>query len=580
MTRGKALTRVAVIHPIESYWLAFGPNGSGDELQSRDRAFGDLTNWLLRGLIDFDFISESLLPGQVSGKITKNQLRVGKCEYDVVVVPNLRTIRSTTLKILREFSRAGGQVIVAGSAPTLVDAQMPQSNPVIENSLSVFWSQQSILSALDKHREIRILNDQGTPTDRLLYQIRQDGDDRFVFICNTNRGTPTQTTVKFKGLWTATMLDTLTGKESPLYSQLYDGWTIFDYRFEGCASLLLRLSPFDTDLLSLTGPPMPDLGLKTAVQDIQLEKIMFSEPNVLLLDYAEFKLDDDDWSEPTEVLRIDNILRSHLKIPPKGFAWRQPWTVSETERASKGQVSLRFTFNSSFDIREPTFLAVEDAEKFKISVNESPIRSDGWSRHSYWVDEAITRLTIPADTIKRGSNTVLLSFPFGILTNIERIYVLGWFLVDLKGRSTILNPLRNARPKVKGWGDIVDKGFPFYAGNVTYSCSFSIDSLAPKTNVTLRVREFSGPVLNIHGQSSTTTGSKLGNIALQPRTLYLGKFGPGEHKISITAYGNRYNSFGHIHAPAWVPAGCWPDLWRSKSLFLPIFQSLNRSLLP
>jgi hypothetical protein len=43
MTRGKAVTRVGVIHPIESYWLAFGPNGSGDEMGNRDQAFKDLT---------------------------------------------------------------------------------------------------------------------------------------------------------------------------------------------------------------------------------------------------------------------------------------------------------------------------------------------------------------------------------------------------------------------------------------------------------------------------------------------------------------------------------------------------------
>ncbi|RDL30998.1 Uncharacterized protein BP5553_09787 [Venustampulla echinocandica] len=563
MTRGKAVTKVGVIHPIESYWLAFGPNGSGDELQSRDRAFGDLSNWLLHGLIDFDFISESLLPGQISGKITGNQLRVGKCEYEVVIVPNLRTIRSTTLKILREFSRAGGQVIVAGSAPTLVDAQMPRSNPVIENSLSIFWSQQNIISALDKHRDIRIVTDQGAPTDRLLHQIRQDGDHRFVFVCNTNRTTPTDTTVKLKGLWNVGKLDTFTGKESSLCSQLNDGWTIFTYRFEGCASLLLRLSPFKPELLPLLGSFTPSLDVKTVAQDIQLEKILFSEPNVLLLDYAEYKLDDESWSEPIEVLRIDNIIRSRLKIPPKGFAWRQPWTVSESDRASKAQATLRFTFSSSFDISESLSLAVEDADKFKISVNESLIQSAGCSRHSYWVDEAITKLTIPKNTIKKGSNTILLSFPFGILTNIERIYILGWFQVVLTGRSTVLKPLRNVTSKVRGWGDIVDRGFPFYVGNVTYNCSFSIDTNASKTNVTLKVPEFSSPVLSVHDQHSPTTGSKLGNIAFQPRTLYLGKFGPGEHKISITAYGNRYNSFGHIHAPAWVPAGCWPDLWRT-----------------
>jgi hypothetical protein len=93
MTRGRPVTRVGVIHPIESYWLAFGPDRSGDELEVQERAFAELTSWLLHGLIDFDFISESLLPSQTSGKTRGKKLQVGKCEYDTIVVPNLRTIR-------------------------------------------------------------------------------------------------------------------------------------------------------------------------------------------------------------------------------------------------------------------------------------------------------------------------------------------------------------------------------------------------------------------------------------------------------------------------------------------------------
>ena len=60
---GKAVSRVGVIHPVESYWLHFGPNAqtSGVRNQMEDN-FRNLTEWLLNGSIDFDFISESLLP--------------------------------------------------------------------------------------------------------------------------------------------------------------------------------------------------------------------------------------------------------------------------------------------------------------------------------------------------------------------------------------------------------------------------------------------------------------------------------------------------------------------------------------
>lgn len=177
MTRGKALTRVGVVHPIESYWLSFGPNGSGDEMGIREQGFGDLTNWLLHGFIDFDFISESLLPDQ-HRKGPKGKLTVGACEYDVIVLPNLKTIRSTTLKILQDFTKFGGRVVIAGAAPSFVDASIPSTHPFIGNSKSVLWSQQNILESLDGYRDVRFSPDPGSPAADFLYQMRVDGEDR------------------------------------------------------------------------------------------------------------------------------------------------------------------------------------------------------------------------------------------------------------------------------------------------------------------------------------------------------------------------------------------------------------------
>jgi hypothetical protein len=268
MTRGKAVTRVGVIHPIESYWLAFGPNGSGDEMGNRDQAFKDLTTWLLHGLIDFDFISESLLPEQASKNQKGKRLQVGKCQYNVILVPNLRTIRSTTLEILQNFTAAGGKVIIAGSAPEFVDAQVPKHAPVIPHVKSIFWSQQCVLEALEHYRELRILTEQGPPADRLLYQIRQDDEERFVFICNTDRNSAVNTTVGSKGQWKVEKLDTFTGEEKVISSNTNNGWTVFPYRFEGCGSLLLRLSPSSSPIPSYQVPTFSSLPLKTSTTSL------------------------------------------------------------------------------------------------------------------------------------------------------------------------------------------------------------------------------------------------------------------------------------------------------------------------
>ncbi|CZT44689.1 uncharacterized protein RSE6_04893 [Rhynchosporium secalis] len=587
MSRGKAVTKVAVVHPIESYWLAFGPNGSGDELSNRDQAFADLTRWLLHGLVDFDFVAESLLPGQVARKPSGNKLKVGQCEYDIVIVPNLRTIRSTTLKILQDFTKRGGKVIIAGSAPEFVDAKVPLSGPGIEQSKNVFWSEQCILSSLEPYREIRIVANQNVLTEKLLHQIRQDNDERFVFICNTDRQNPVDTTVSLKGYWKIEKLDTFTGIEEFLPSQQMDGWTSFPHRFEGCASLLLHLIPSSTSALLPSIPPKSSSVATLPPPTLKLQSITLSEPNVLLLDYASYKLNSDKsstFSPTTEVLRIDNQIRTKLNLPRKGMAWRQPWSIPEEERKSLTEVTMRFEFESSFDIVGAIMLALENPETMSITLNDFKISSSS-SRidptKGWWVDEAIRTLPIPGNTIRRGTNTLTITFPFGILTNIERIYILGDFAVQLNrddpGPSNkLLAPLDMSD---LSWGDITTQGLPFYVGNLIYNYQFSLPRpppshlplSAPSTKemkLTLRVPEFSSPVLVVHSSSSRAHKTKkLGRIAFQPHTLSLGTFSSGTHHISITAYGNRYNAFGHLHLTDGATDQCWPDIWRTEGVW-------------
>ena len=84
--------------------MYMGPEDQTGEIrQEMDEDFTRLTEWLLRGGFDFDYLSEALLPSQCQEEGT-NPLRVGRVSYDVVLVPSLVTIRKTTLDLLRRIS--------------------------------------------------------------------------------------------------------------------------------------------------------------------------------------------------------------------------------------------------------------------------------------------------------------------------------------------------------------------------------------------------------------------------------------------------------------------------------------------
>ena len=84
--------------------------------------FQQVTEWLLFGGIDFDFLCESLLP-ELCPK-GGAPLKVGEMTYDAVIVPGCETLRSTTLERLEAFRQAGGRLIFLAEAPTLENGQL------------------------------------------------------------------------------------------------------------------------------------------------------------------------------------------------------------------------------------------------------------------------------------------------------------------------------------------------------------------------------------------------------------------------------------------------------------------------
>ncbi|MDL5046587.1 glycosyl hydrolase [Oscillatoria amoena NRMC-F 0135] len=221
MTRGKPVVRVGVIHPVESYWLCFGPKEqTGEERKSRDQQFESLTRWLVHSLVDYDFISESLLPAQCA-RVTGKTLNVGKMRYECVIVPGMRTIRSTTLDRLEAFARAGGTVVFAGEIPTLVDAVASnRAKALADRASHVEFTDWALSRAIEPFRDLGAYRqDNGLLVEQFAAQCRDEGNARYVFVCNTHRAlvmdssrNAVDTVIRIKGSWRVEEFDTLTGQ--------------------------------------------------------------------------------------------------------------------------------------------------------------------------------------------------------------------------------------------------------------------------------------------------------------------------------------------------------------------------------
>ncbi len=544
LTRGRAVVRVGVLHPIESYWLRFGPNSQTQEERSEmDAQFENLAQWLLYGLIDYDYISEALLPGLWSAGGGK--LKVGECAYEAVIVPDILTVRKTTLDALNAFVRAGGTLITLGGAPALVDgAPSDTARMTWQSALQVHGDRYSLLKALEGFRDVdaRSLSG-GKRPDNLVFNLRQDGPERILFLSHVRDEKSADFAdyeVKIRGLWRPVILNAQDGSLEEAGARQDGGDTYVVWRAYCHDSLLLRLRSGAAEKPKLPAdPPAPFMRLD------RIEKTVLHEPNALLLDRVLYALDDEPFHEADDILRADNALRIAAGLPVRNGDQVQPWLVPAEQARHTARLEAVFWSEEEF---EGLKLALEQPENACVQLNGESVctRTTGW-----YVDEDIKTLALPR--VKKGENRLSLQIPLTRRTNLESMYVLGSFGVDVRGTRLTLTRM----PSHFEHDDLTRQNLPFYTGNISYFYRFSLDS-EEKAPV-LRLKHAFSPVVSVK-----IDGKDAGIVYMQPWQLKLPALCAGEHELELIVCGDRFNGFGTLHNAN--PDYKWygPDAYRTR----------------
>lgn len=544
MTRGTPIVKVGVIHPVESFWLHWGPNDKSELLRnSLNDSFENVSRWLLEGSIDFDFISESLFPTLCNNYSAP--LKVGKMHYDAILVPGCETLRSTTFDILDSFASNGGKVIIMGGVPSLCDAVVSsRGKKLAESSQVIDFSRSSMLNALDDYRSVTIRYSDGRLTNNCIYQLRKDNDCNWLFIAHSNepnnkdvdKGDNIQ--IILNGEYSVELYDTQSGDVSFVPAEYLYGKTIIRTKFYGYDSLLFRLIDGKNEC---DVNPICDCsfeGMVIGKVDYELD-----EKNVFLLDMAEYKLDSDsEYSSKEEILRLDNICRERMGLRERNGGIVQPYVYGKVK--SENEISLRFTFTSEIDYKGAE-LALEDAEIAKISFNgikvENNILGD-------YVDISIGRVSLP--DIKKGINVLDITLPFGPASNTENMFILGDFGVRIEGSEAVIT----SKPEKIPFGDLTKLGFPFYGGNITYKFTFTSDD-----NIKIRASQYRGALIDVK-----VDNREIGKIIYPPYIVNADNLESGEHSIQLKLFIHRYNTFGPLHLVDVKESWHGPGAWRSS----------------
>lgn len=569
MVRGKPCVRVGVIHPIESYWLHFGPAQQTAGIRKQlDEGFQNITRWLLEGLVDFDFVSESLLPELCSRGDAP--LCVGEMAYDAIVVPGCETLRSSTLERLEAFADEGGKLIFVGDAPKYENAEISARGEALWSRCEqVTFAGDAVLRALEGVRSVDIRGIDGARTDNLVHQLRLDGEDKWLFVAHSRLPYEKDFPVKqeiiisVEGEYVVSLFDTQSGEIYTIPSKTEQGKTIVNRSIYDLDSLLLRFSKKTANL----SEPSENTSAGKRLPVSKLARYSLDEDNVYLLDKAEVAIDDGPYSDETELLMADNELRRSLGWPLRKKHVAQPWVIDEPIPEHSVRMRFRVLCDREF---EGIKLGLEDSDVAQVTFNGEKIRvePDGW-----FTDKSVK--TVKLGTLLVGENVIEVQIPFGRRTNIEWCYLLGDFGVKLLGEHRMLTK----REEFLGFDDIVYQGLAHYGGNITYE--IPVETNGGDLRVTVPHYVGAGVRVELENQKDY--------ILYPPYSTVLTDVSAGAHTLKLTLLGNRANCFGAVHLAdpkeyylgnkAWRYYGRkWTDSYRLKIIGIrsaPIIEELE-----
>jgi hypothetical protein len=561
MTAGKPVCDLVVIYPGESYTLVFDRDWEkNDQIKNMDKDYNDMVKWLLGGHVDFDFAEEHLLV-EFQSSVDKDEqgpyLQIGEMKYRAVFVPPVLTIRQTTFELLVEFDKRGGTVLFASSTPELVDASTDDTIKTFASNKTIAFNKDEILRSLrNKIGCISINDENGNNADSIFYQMRKIDNDIAVFLVNTDREKGyNSVNIEVKGNFSHSkqiqLLDAMTGQRYEIIGQLTGNSISFKLDIAPSGSRLIMVT---TESSKLTAYKPVHPSADTAQLSSNEFEYSLDDHNVLVLDKADctaqtkgkekFKFQD-------EILQVDRALRKYIGIESRGALMVQPWANPPKPLEPPTEVKLQYSFHIDTIPPSPISLGIEQPTYWKITINGNAIDSD--SVNGWWTDPAIK--TIPVDTslLKKGQNTLTLAGRFGLVADLEIVYLLGDFGVSTNG---INNTITELPPKLS-LGTWTNQGLPFYSGNVTYHTTYEHNAKT-KSRRMLSFQKFTATAISVKINESEPL------ITAWPQyhvdiTEYLK---PGGNKIEIKLLSSRRNSFGPLHLADEAPPFIVPQSYR------------------
>ncbi len=522
LDRGKYVTDVCVLSPVESVWSLLykdGVTGEASFVSAADetilkieKTYADTFYALTDCGVDFDYADEDILIRKAEIVCDEKgcRLAIGNMEYYAVVVSGSITVRRKTHDILSSFAERGGTVVINGGLE-YIDFEKAE-----KNDRFIYADGCDALCETVKNSVKTVLNvPQG-----VLYNLRKTEDGYVLFAVNGENNIGS-CEIELGELLHAGEVDLRTGE-----------FIKAEYSVrENSVAVKTDFSPRRERMFIFTQTP-PEVcdkrknSLKLSAEIPLLLDYTLSEENVMVLDRVSLEADGKIFTENEYVLTADARLRRFFGVKERDEMMIQPWFRNkfDGEKYSKTLAELSVTY--SFNVEsapEEMFLCLEQSELYEIYVNGTKIAKND---KGFWIDACFDRLAVPSGLIKKGINHVRLKGNFSEKSNLECVYLLGKFGVSRDGKTI------GKLPEKLSFGDVCAQGLPFYSGKIVYHTGIKSGKYSVKFN------ESNGACQQVSFGSVTET---------VPFSPYETAETELDGELCLIVSLTRYNTFGPLH---------------------------------
>ncbi len=543
LSQGRQVNRVLLIEPTTTAWMYQGDPKHRSRLDSIGREFQKTVLSLEREQVEYDIGCEDIMArhGSVEGSL----LKVGRREYDTVVLPPLtENLNALTARLLWRFLKAGGTVISCSPPPSRVNGRESRRPEAVASQPG--WKRADpagparMLSRIseDGFSIRRDENDKGI----LFHHRRQLEDGQFLFLVNTSIDAASSGRIRAR-MGGVEHWHPETGRISAYPFRKSGGGIRAKFELPPCGSLLLFLPKEprkEFSEKSKTTAPVEPSG------ELEVRRLA---DNVLTLDYV-------DISAGGETKKNVYFYRASQFAFARNGMERNPWDSAvqfrdeliTREFPAKSGLEAIYHFTISKNVPSRLHIVIERPDLYSITCNGetvSPVK-DQW-----WLDKAFGRLDI-AGVAKVGRNTVTVkASPMSIYHEVEPAYLLGNFKLAANETGFVVEPEDDSGLSLGAWNK---QGQQFYAADVSYSQTFNIRKRVGR--YTVQLPQWYGSVAEIRVNDTSA-----GFIAYQPWELDVTRWlKPGRNEISVIVTGTLKNMLGPHHAGEGLGAA-WPNMF-------------------